>query len=320
MRRHLAARLLQSLIVVFLVATISFVLVRLAPGDPFGYDMPNVNPAVRAALRAQYGYDRPLHEQYVRYLGQVAKGNFGYSHANQMPVSQLLAIRLPNTLLLMSVALSLSFALGITMGALQARWRGSRFDRWTSSFLLFCYSLPDFWFALLLMLLFALWIPVLPATGMIDLIMHDSMSPWGAFVDRVRHLVLPATAIVLLTTAAIARYQRAAMLEVLPMDYVRTARAKGAPEGHVVRRHALRNALLPIITLFGLMLPSLVGGAVFVETVFAWPGMGALTVNSIAALDYDVVIASVVVGGIIVVLGNLASDLLYAVVDPRLRG
>lgn len=320
MRRYVAARLLQSLIVVALVATISFVLVRLAPGDPFAYEMPNVNPAVRAALRAQFGYDRPIYEQYIRYLGEVARGNLGYSHAQHMPVINVLANRLPNTLLLMGVALAISFAVGISVGALQARWRGSRFDRWTSGFLLFCYSLPDFWFALLLMLAFAVWLPVLPATGMIDVIMHDSMSPWGAFVDRLRHLVLPATAIVLLTAAAIARYQRSAMLEVLPLDFVRTARAKGVPERLVVGRHALRNALLPIITLFGLMLPSLVGGAVFVETVFSWPGMGALTVQSIAARDYDLVTAGVIVGGMLVVVGNLFSDLLYAVVDPRLRG
>ena len=311
---------MQSLIVVLLVTTISFALVRLAPGDPFAYDMPNVNPAVRAAMRAQFGYDRPIYEQYVRYLAAAAKGNLGYSHRLQMPVTQALATWLPNTLLLMSVAIALSFAVGITVGALQARWRDSRFDRWTSGFLLFCYSLPDFWFALLLMLLFAYWIPLLPASGKFDLVMYDLLSPWGKFVDRLRHLILPATAIVLVTAAAIARYQRAAMLEVLPLDYVRTARAKGLPERDVVGRHALRNALLPIITLFGLALPSLVGGAVFVESIFSWPGMGMLTVRSIAARDYDLVTAGVLVGSIIVVVGNLLSDLLYAAVDPRLRG
>jgi peptide/nickel transport system permease protein len=319
-RRYVAARLLQSLIVVVLVATIGFLLIRLAPGDPFAYDLPNVSPAVRAQLRAQFGYDRPLLEQYGRYLGAVAHGDLGYSHSLRAPVREVLASRLPNTLLLMGVAVLISLAAGVVLGALQAAWRDSRFDRWTSGVLLFCYSLPDFWVALLLMLAFALWIPVLPSSGMVDAVMHEMMPPWAAFVDRLRHLVLPVLSLVLGTTAAIARYQRASMLEVLPLDFVRTARAKGLPERLVVGRHALRNALLPIVTLLGLSVPALVGGAVFVETVFGWPGMGALAVTAIGTRDYDLVTASVVVGGVMVVLGNLLADMLYAVVDPRLRG
>jgi len=319
-RRYVAARLLQSLIVVALVATISFLLVRLAPGDPFAYDLPNVSPAVRAQLRAQFGYDRPLIEQYGRYLVALSHGDLGYSHSLRAPVRDVLATRLPNTLLLMGLAVAVSLAAGIVIGALQAARRDSRFDRWTSGVLLFCYSLPDFWVALLLMLTFAFWIPVLPSSGMVDVVMHDFMSPWMAFVDRLRHLVLPVLSLVLVTMAAIARYQRASMLEVLPMDFVRTARAKGLPERDVVGRHALRNALLPIVTLLGLMVPALVGGAVFVESVFSWPGMGALTVNAIGSRDYDLVTAAVIVGGVMVVLGNLLADVLYAVVDPRLRG
>lgn len=320
MRRLLAARLVQSLIVVFLVTTISFFLIRLAPGDPFSYEGPSVSPAVRAELRRQYGFDRPLLEQYVRYLGTVARGNLGYSVVRRQPVSQALAEALPRTLLLMGVALVLSFAAGIAIGAAQAVWRGSRFDRAASGVLLFFYSLPDFWLALLILLAFAYWVPLFPAGGVKDVLMYDYLGFWGRLGDRLRHLVLPATTLVLLTAAAIARYQRSAMLEVLPLDFVRTARAKGVPERAVVARHALRNALLPIVTLIGLVLPGFVGGALFVEKIFSWPGMGYLTLGAISTRDYDLVTAGVIVGGAMVAIGNLLSDVLYAVVDPRLRG
>jgi peptide/nickel transport system permease protein len=318
-RRGLAARALQSLIVVFLVTTISFALVRLAPGDPFSYESPAVSAQMRAQLRHQFGYDRPLVVQYGRYLANVARGELGYSFSRRQPVATAIAHALPRTLLLMSVALVLSFALGIALGALQAVWRGTRFDRWTSAVLLFFYSVPDFWLALVILLAFAYWLPLLPAGGMIDVVMHDYMGPWQAFMDRVRHLLLPAVTLVLLTAAGIARYQRAAMLEVLPLDYVRTARAKGLGERRVISRHALRNALIPVVTLLGLALPSLVGGAVFVEKIFSWPGMGLLTVNAIGTRDYDLVTAGVIVGGVMVAAGNLLADLLHAAIDPRLR-
>jgi peptide/nickel transport system permease protein len=318
-RRFVAARLVQSLIVVFLVTTISFVLIRLAPGDPFSYEAPNVSPAVRAQLRQQYGFDRPIHEQYARYLGAVARGDLGYSISRRQPVTLALAQTLPRTLLLMVLSIALSFTIGVTIGAAQAVWRGSRFDHASSGGLLFFYSLPDFWLALAMLLAFSYWLPVLPSGGMIDVVMHDYMTVWQRIGDRVRHLILPVTTLVLLTSAAVARYQRSAMLEVLPQEFVRTARAKGLPERQVIMRHALRNALLPVITLLGLVLPSFVGGALFIEKVFSWPGMGYLTLNAISTRDYDVVTAGVIVGGVMVALGNLVSDLLYAVADPRLR-
>lgn len=319
MRRYLAARVAQSLIVVAVVTTISFFLVRLAPGDPFAYANRPVSPEVRAYWRHQFGYDRPLPVQFVRYVASVAHGQLGYSHSLHEPVSTAVAQALPRSLLLMSLALAASLALGILVGILQAVRRGGWFDRVSNAVLLAFFSVPDFWLALIALLVFAYWVPVLPAGGIVDPVMHDYLGFWGALGDRLRHLVLPTATLVLLSAAAIARYQRAAVLEVLPLDFVRTARAKGVDERRVLTRHVLRNALLPVVTLVGLMLPTLVGGALFVEKVFAWPGMGLLVANAIGARDYDVVTAGVIIGGVMVAVGNLLADLLYALVDPRLR-
>jgi len=318
-RRHLAARLLKSLVVVVIVSTISFFLIRLAPGDPFAYEGANFTPAIRAQWRAQFGYDRPVTEQYARYLSSIAHGQFGYSHSGRRPVSEALADAIPRTLLLAGVSLVLSFALGITLGVVQATQRGKWLDRALSGTLLFFYSLPDFWFAIMMLLVFAFWLPVFPPGGVIDAVMHSYMSPWDAFADRVMHLVLPAVTLTLLTSAAIARYQRSAMLDVLPMEFVQVARAKGVSERSIVWRHALRAALTPVITLLGLLMPVLVGGSLYVETVFNWNGMGLLTADAIRLRDYDLVTAAVVVGAVVVALGNLLADLLHAVVDPRLR-
>ena len=320
MRRYLTGRIVQSLIVVFLVTVISFFLIRLAPGDPFSFvgDF-TMNDAVRDRLRAQFGYDRPLIEQFVLFLGNVARGRFGYSHSMHRDVGSVIAGAVPRTLLLMGAALLTSFAIGIAIGALQAVRRGSWVDRTTSGLLLLFYSIPDFWLALMALLAFGYWLPVFPAGGMVDPVMHDYMSFVGRVRDVIAHLILPSLTLALLGAAGIARFQRAALLEVLPQDYVRTARAKGVAERDVVLKHALRNALLPVITLLGLSLPALVGGAFFVEKVFGWPGMGYIAANAVAARDYDLVTGTVIVGGIMVALGSLLADLLYAAADPRLR-
>jgi peptide/nickel transport system permease protein len=319
-RRYIAARLLQSVIVVLLVTTISFFLVRLAPGDPFSFvgDF-TMSATVRDQLRAQFGYDKPMIEQFALFLGNVAHGRLGYSQSMHRYVGDVLIDVLPRTLLLMGVALVLAFVIGVAAGALQALRRQSWLDRALSGVLLLFYSIPDFWLALMALLALAYWLPIFPAGGMIDQVMHDYMSLGGRVRDIAAHLILPSITLALLTAAGIARYQRAALLDVLPQDFVRTARAKGLGEGRVVLKHALRNALLPVITLIGLMLPALVGGAFFIEKVFAWPGMGYVAANAIAARDYDLVTGSVIVGGIMVTIGSLLADLLYAVADPRLR-
>jgi peptide/nickel transport system permease protein len=318
-RRYIAGRLLQSLVVVLLVATASFFLAHLAPGTPFGLDDPRMTEELREHWHAQLGLDRPLHEQFARYVLAVVRGDLGYSFSRRIPVSEALAAALPRTLLLMGVAIALSIAAGVSLGVYQATRRGRPMERLLSGLSLFFYSLPEFWLALMALLLFAYWLPVFPAGGMVDASVHEYLGAWGRLWDRLRHLVLPSFTLALITTASIARYQRAALLEVIELDFVRTARAKGLPEGSVIMRHVLRNALLPLITLVGLLLPALVGGAVFVEAVFSWPGMGQLAADAIGGRDYPLVTATVAVGGIMVALGSLIADVLYAVADPRLR-
>ena len=319
MRRYLAGRLLQSLVVVLIVATASFFLAHLAPGGPFSIDDPRMTEEYRQHLYAQYGLDRPLPEQFGRYLLAAARGELGHSFSRRMPVGEVLAAALPRTLLLMGVSLAMSIIAGVAIGVYQAARRGRPAARVLGGLALFFYSLPEFWLALMALIVFAYWIPLFPAGGMIDASIHDYLSFWGRVRDRVHHLALPAITFTLLNTAAIARYQRAAMLEVIELDFVRTARAKGLRERVVLGRHALRNALLPVITLLGLGMPLLVGGAVFIESVFMWPGMGLLSAEAIASRDYPLITGTVAVGGIMVVIGSLIADVLYAVADPRVR-
>ena len=317
--RQLVARLGQSLIVVFIVTTISFFVIRAAPGDPFSFESTKLSEEARDRLRHQAGYDRPVAEQYLRYLGRVARGDLGQSESRGTTVGAALSAAIPNTLLLVGVALTLSVGLGIIVGVVQATKRGGWFDRVSSPVFLVFYSLPDFWGALMMLLLFGYWLHVLPTGYMGDPIMHDFYPFWRRLGDTATHLVLPAATMTLITIAAIARYQRTAMLEVLPSDFIRTARAKGLTEREIVWRHALRNALTPMITTLGLLFPVLLGGALFVEKVFSWPGMGALTAGAIESRDYDLVTASVIVGSVMVVIGNLIADLLQAAIDPRVR-
>jgi peptide/nickel transport system permease protein len=319
MRRRLAARLGQSIVVVFIVTTIAFFVIRAAPGDPFSYeDSSRITPEVRAQWRAQFGYDKPLIVQYGRYLWSVAHGQLGYSVLRRESVAAALAEALPRTLTLAGLGLLLSLAVGIVIGTAQAARRGGWFDRITSFILLVFYSLPDFWGALIVLLIFAYWWRVFPPGGLQDT-MHDYLSPWAAFTDRLKHLVLPLGSLVLLTMAAVTRYQRGALLEVLPADYVRTARAKGVSETRVVWRHALRTALAPVIVLLGVALPGMLGGTLFVEKVFGWPGIGMLAANAIGDRDYDLVTATVIVGAVLVVVGNLLADALHVALDPRVR-
>jgi peptide/nickel transport system permease protein len=320
--RYVAERLAQAAVIVAFVAAISFALIHLAPGDPFSaaIDNPNVSDAIRERLRAQYGFDRPLPEQFARYIGQLSRGELGWSFSHDRPVRDVLAHALPNTLLLMSVALVGSFTLGILIALVQVARRGSATDHALGGISLFFLSMPDFWFAILALLAFTYWLPIFPVGGAVDPVMHEYMGVWARIFDRLKHLLLPALTLTLLASASVARYQRAALLDVLPADYIRTARLKGLTEKAILRRHALRNATLPIITLIGLSFPALLTGAVFIERVFAWPGMGYAVVNAISARDYPLVVGGVIIGSIMVMVGSLLADILYAWADPRIRG
>ena len=321
MRRFLAGRLAQAAIVVFLVTTVTFVLIHLAPGDPIAtaLNRPGVTEAVRQQYREDFGLDRPLGEQYFRWLSNAARGDLGWSISFRRPVRDVIADALPRTLLLVGLAIMFSFALGIIVAVLQTERPGGRRDTWLGRILLLLYSVPDFWLALVVLLIFAYRLPLFPSSGIVDPLMYDYKSFSGRLLDRLWHLVLPVTTLTLLATAAISRHQRSALMEVMPSDWMRTAIAKGVSQRQAVRRHALRNALLPSITLAGLYLPALAAGALFVEKVFSWPGMGLLAANAIAARDYLLITAAVLVTSVAVALGALLADVAAAAADPRIR-
>ena len=321
MLRYVAGRLGQAAVIVAIVATISFALIHIAPGDPFSavMDNPNVSERVRATLRAQYGLDRPLPEQFIRYVGQLARGDLGWSFSHDRPVQDVLATTVPNTLLLMVIALVGSFALGILIALVQVARRGSAVDHALSGISLFFYSMPDFWLGILALLAFTYWLPLFPVGGAVDPVMHEYMGLGGRIVDRLRHLALPALTLIVLASAGVARYQRAALLDVLPADYIRTARLKGLTEREILRRHALRNALLPIISLVGLSFP--LSSPARSSSRRSSPGRGWDSRSSTpsARAIIPLVVGGVIIGSIMVTLGSLLADLLYAWADPRLR-
>jgi peptide/nickel transport system permease protein len=320
MTAWLMRRVAASMAIVVAVVSFTFLLLHLAPGTPFlpGAETP-IDPAVAAGLRSQFGLDQPLPVQYAKYLAALAHGNLGESFALHRPVADALADAVPNTLVLAGAALCIDLLLGLALGVYQAVRARHLPDVGLGYVTLFLSSVPMFWLGLLLLLLFGEWLRWFPVGGVIDPLLYGSL-PWaGRALDRVWHLTLPALTLGCVGAAGTARYQRAAVLEVIGQDYVRTARAKGLPERRVVLVHALRNALLPLITLFGLSFPFLLTGAVLVETVFAWPGMGKLAFDAILRRDYPVVMAAALCASGMAVLGNLVADVLYAVADPRIR-
>lgn len=310
-------RIAMSVAVVFAAASLAFVLVHLAPGDAGTALGEGVSPEMRAAVRAQYGLNDSLATQYGRWMLALLRGEFGWSPNQRRPVAAIIAEALPRSLLLMGAALAISVALGSAIGAWQGARVGSRRDRVSAVVLLVLYSLPEFWLALALMTVFAHQLGWLPATGITgDLYAYQSSG--AQLADRLRHLVLPLTALSLVGIAVFARYQRIAMQESMTQPFVQTARAKGLTET-AVRRQAWRTALLPVITVAGLLLPALVTGAVFVERVFAWPGMGFTLIRAIEARDVAVVSACVIVGSAATAVGAALADILRDLADPRLR-
>ncbi len=320
MAAWLLRRLAAALAIVFAVLTLAFCAIHLAPGTPFVSPQDRgMDPAIVARLERLYGLDRPLPVQYAKYLVAVLHGELGESFALRRPVADALAEALPNTLLLAGAALLLDFGLGLALGVYQAARARRAGDVVLGNAALFVHSVPTFWLGLLLLLVFAQRLHWFPVGGTHDPVLCRSVASLRCALDRGWHLALPALTLGVVGAAGTARYQRAALLEVLGQEFVRTARAKGLSERRVLLVHALRNALLPFITLGGLALPFLLTGAVLVETVFAWPGMGRLAVTAIFQRDYPVVIAAAAAASVLVVLGSLAADVLYAVADPRIR-
>lgn len=320
MVRYVLKKLLLAIPLLVGVITLIFILVELSPGDVASkFFTPETTPETRELIIQKYGLDKPAHVRYVKMLSRLATLDFGESMAQERPVFDIIMEALPNTLILSMLTLVVIFPTGVLLGTLQGVKQNSLGDTGISLASLFFYSMPSFWLALMLQLLFTMHWNILPTSGMYDAVMYDYMSPSEQLWDRAMHLVLPGLAMGLASAAGTARYMRSSLLEVIRQDYVRTARAKGLSEAKVIGKHALRNALLPIITLMGLNLPFLFSGSVLIETIFAWPGMGRLIVTAIFTQDTPVITGCFFVFTLVVVVGNLLADLAYALVDPRIQ-
>ena len=321
MGRWLARRVGQALVTFALSITLLFVLMRLAPGDPIQRLEGNrpMSPQEVARLRERFGVDQPLWRQYRTFLGSVARGDLGTSIEYNRPVTAMLRERLPATVLLGGTVILVNFTLGIWLGVRQARRRGSREDRLLTVASLAGHAMPSFWLALVLAWLVGVRLRWLPSAGLSNPLLGPDAALSARAGDVAAHLVLPALTLVLVTLAGTMRFQRAAMLEVLRLPYIVTARAKGVAERQVTWRHAWRNALFPMVTLFGLWLPLLVTGSVFVEAVFAWPGLGSLAASAAGNRDYPLLMGVAVLAGALLIGSSVATDLAYAALDPRVR-
>ncbi len=314
----LVRRTISGLGVVLGVVTLMFFLLRLAPGDPALLLVgPSASPEQIAAQRHALGLDRPVAVQYVTWLGRFARGDWGTSIATGRPVRTMLAQAWPATVLLVGISLVLSYLIGIAVGAVQAV-RGGRLDTALSIASVTLFALPGYWLGLMLVMVFTYrlrWLPAFGAAGFDA----DFLPPAERLADWLRHLALPLATLTLVGIGGTARFVRGAMLDVAGAPYVTVARAKGLSETRVTLRHILRNALIPVVTLLGLSLPALFSGAVFIEAIFAWPGVGRVLVEGVQARDYPVVMAATAVSAVLVVLGNLLAEVLVSWVDPRAR-
>lgn len=320
MGRYVTRRLIQAVPLLVAISIIVFAIIELAPGDAAQmYIDPDKgsDPEYLAQVRESLGLNQPVYVRYWAWLSRTVQGDLGFSFRTRRPVSLEIGDRLPNTLLLGGVSLLMSIVIAIPIGIISALKRYSLLDYVLSTLSLVGISVPVFWVALLLLQVFAIRLNWLPGVGMHSV--REQYEGWAAVVDVIRHTILPATVLSLAQTASWSRYQRSALLEVLGQDYIRTARAKGLRERQVIGIHALRNALIPTITLIGLSVPSLVTGAFITETIFGWPGMGRLGVDAINGRDYPIIMAVTMLSALLIVLGNLLADIAYAWADPRIR-
>lgn len=328
MSTYIVRRLLQMIPLLLLISLVIFTLTALQPGDPV--DQFRFNPRVTAEdiarLRASYGLDQPIYRRYWSWLTRAVTGDLGYSQQYFMPATQyIFEQRLPNTLLLSGAAFLVSVLVAIPLGIFAALRQYSGADYFLTFLSFVGFSIPVFWLGIMLIYLFAVVLPgatggaiSLPAGG-IETPGVDAGGAWAAFTDRLRYLILPVFALSFIQVAAWTRFMRASMLEVINQDYVRTAKAKGLSDRVVTYKHTLRNAIIPMVTLFGLAIPGLLSGAVLTETVFSWPGMGRAILEALVSKDYNIVMAALTFLALMTVVFNLIADLAYAVVDPRIR-
>ncbi|WP_313800657.1 ABC transporter permease [Cytobacillus sp.] len=312
---YIFRRTLMAIPLLLGITILSFVIIKAAPGGPVSMLMdPTLKPSDREKFEEKYGLNDPVHIQYFKWLGNMVKGDFGNSLIKRgVPVSELIMNRLPNTLLLMLVSTFLAAIIAIPFGIYSAMRPYSKLDYTVTVGSFLGVATPNFWFGLMLIMFFSVNLGWFPTGGVATL--NAPFSIW----DRIHHLILPAIVLALADMAALTRYTRSSMLDVLKQDYIRTAMSKGFKEKKVVLKHGLRNGMIPIVTLFGLMLPSFIGGAAITEKIFSWPGIGSLFIDSAFQRDYPVIMALTVVSAIFVVIGNLLADILYAIFDPRIE-
>ncbi len=323
MARYLLRRFLLMIPLLLGITMISFAVIHLAPGEPTGLQAefnPKITKEARERLRAYYNLDKPLPVQYVLWLKKVVTLDFGRSFSpDGRPVAEKILERLPITLLINVSSMVLILLVAIPIGIYCATRQGSLGDRTLTVFVFVGYATPTFWLALLLMMLFGVKLGWLPISGIRSLVGYEKLSLWGKVLDWTRHLLLPVLVSAFGGLAGLSRYMRSSMLEVIRQDYITAARARGLSEGKVIYRHALKNALLPVITILGLSVPGLIGGSVIFETIFSIPGMGQLFFYSVMARDYPVIMGMLVIGSVLTLLGNLLADIAYAWADPRIR-
>lgn len=316
MTKYIVRRLLISIPLLISITLIIFILANLMPGDALTAMVTDEAPIagqVLAERRAQLGLDKPVPVRYLVWMGQLLRGNMGYSYVTSVPIGETIAKRVPATLELMGFSLLFSIIVGLILGIVSALKQYSGLDYGLTVLGFIGLSVPVFFLGMMLIYVFALRLQWFPTSGMITAGEDFSL------VDNLRHLILPATALGVLRTAVFMRYTRASMLDVKTSDYLRTARSKGLRERTVVNRHALRNALIPVITIIGLNLPVLFGGAVIIETIFQWPGIGLLYITAVNQRDYPMIMGLALISSIVVLASNLLTDVAYAFADPRIR-
>ncbi|MCI1944381.1 ABC transporter permease [Clostridium luticellarii] len=314
MGNYILRRILISIPVLLGVTIISFVIINMAPGSPLDKLIdPNLTAADIAARKAALGLDGPLYARYLAWLGNVLHGNLGYSMTSFQPVSELIGQRILPTFVLMGAALIIGFVIAIPLGVLSATKQYSKLDYISTTGSLIGISVPTFFLGLVFIYIFSLKLKLLPSGGMITLGQDNG------FVDRLRHLILPAVVLGVNEAGTLVRYVRSSMLEILDQDYLRTARSKGLKESIVINKHAFKNAMLPIITITGLEIVTLLGGSVVTEQIFQWPGIGQLTISSVMSRDYTTLMGLILFGSVVCIVANLLIDIIYSIVDPRIR-
>jgi len=311
--RAILRRVLHALLVLLTVSLLTFGLIMAAPGGPSILLDPDLSPADRARLRQELGLDAPAHIQYLKWAGNAVRGDLGRSLVQKRRVAEMIGERVPATAVLAGAGLLLTLLAGIPLGVAAATRPRSLLDHAATIASGVGVAIPGFWFGIMLIILFAVWLHLLPSAGM--------YTPGGpqTLADLLRHLVMPTLVLATFSLPQVTLFARASVLETLRQDYVRTARAKGLDERRVLFRHGLRNALIPVLTVIGLLVPRLVGGAVITETVFAWPGMGRLSADAAFGRDYPLIMGITMVVSVVVIVSNLLTDIAYTVVDPRIR-